>query len=547
MRIRLVALLLSVAFGITVSAQRFPITWYSDLVIPDSIEVMKLSASADMSRICIFGSKGKARYVLIADRAGIDFWAQPYLAFSLDFHAMHAAISADGNRIYLTKLIDEHTGVVSEVSPGVIYTTNDIGIYVSDLLAETQWSELRTLDDLFVFGGPLHSLSISPGETNLLFSQLHSGKNDRVEQVLYRSEKNIQNKWTEPKQVTPQGITLGKRLKANKIAGASIVHQDDERILISGYDGQYISKYNGKTYADPVKLEFFGSRVQWLTGDGSTGLILSDKQPIRVGTVALRPARAAALPMVPAVAVPEERKIVAPSGKYYAVLIGVSKYQNPRLDLERPGKDVEALKTILTTQYTFAESDVLVLQDPTRQQILNLLFKLRQTITEKDNLLIFYAGHGHLDKSIQQGYWWPRDAEPDDPSNWLSNSDLREQIRGIPSGHTLLISDACFSGGIFRTRGSEEIKNAPLDIMMLYRTRSRRAMTSGNMSSVPDESVFFDYLAKNLKSNPDKFVSSQQLFARLQAAVINNSLNIPRDGVITDTGDEGGDFIFIKQ
>jgi hypothetical protein len=549
MRIHILPFLFAITCVLTVSAQRFPISWYNDLVISDSLTVLKLSSSADMRRLCIFcAGKGKTKYVFVADRMSNDLWSQPYLALSLDFHSMHAAISADGNRIYLTKLIDEHTGVIlKEVSPGVTYTANDIGIYVTDLLTERRWSALRTMDDWFVFSVPPHSFSVSPSETNLLFSLLLPGKKDQVDFLLYRSEKNSQNKWAESTQVSLKGITLGKRLKENAIAGPGIVHQDDERILINGYDGQYISKYDGVKYSDPVKLEFGGSRVHWLTSDGSIGLILSDSRPTRIGAVALKPARATALVTSPAVILSDVDKAIAPSGKYYAVLIGVSKYQNPKLDLDRPGKDVDALKSILTSQYTFAESDVVVLQDPTRQQILNLLFRLRQTITEKDNLLIFYAGHGHLDKSIQQGYWWPRDAQPDDPSNWLSNSDLREQIRGIPSAHTLLISDACFSGGIFRTRGAEEIRNAPIDIVMLYKTRSRRAMTSGNMSSVPDESVFFNYLARNLNSNRDKFVSSQQLFARLQAAVINNSLIIPRDGVITDTGDEGGDFIFIRQ
>jgi hypothetical protein len=83
--------------------------------------------------------------------------------------------------------------------------------------------------------------------------------------------------------------------------------------------------------------------------------------------------------------------------------------------------------------------------------------------------------------------------------------------------------------------------------MTLYKTKSRRAITSGNLTTVPDQSVFCDYLIKRLTENPEKFLSSQLLFSSLKLAVINNSLTIPQEGVINDAGDEGGDFIFIRK
>ena len=64
---------------------------------------------------------------------------------------------------------------------------------------------------------------------------------------------------------------------------------------------------------------------------------------------------------------------------------------------------------------------------------------------------------------------------------------------------------------------------------------------------MPDQSVFFDHLSKQLKENNEKYVSSQSLFDTIRQRVINNSMIVPQDGVINDTGDEGGDFIFIKK
>jgi len=228
------------------------------------------------------------------------------------------------------------------------------------------------------------------------------------------------------------------------------------------------------------------------------------------------------------------------------LIIGESQYDNPKLVLDRPANDAKKFRDVIVAKYSFDEKNVKLLLNASRQQIFAELFNLRKIVTPNDNLVIFYAGHGYWDDQANQGYWWPRDASVEDPSNWLSNSDLKEQIRGIKAAHTLLISDACFSGGIFKTRSAAEaIKNSSINIQMLYKMPSRRAMTSGTLTTVPDESVFFSYLIKRLTENTEKFLPSEDLFNSLKQAVINNSMVVPQDGVIADSGDEGGDFIFI--
>jgi hypothetical protein len=240
-------------------------------------------------------------------------------------------------------------------------------------------------------------------------------------------------------------------------------------------------------------------------------------------------------------------KNIKPGGKYYALLIGVSKYSDSRLNLDQPVSDARKIKEVLTQGYDFNTQNTILLENPSRGEIFSALYKLRNQVTSSDNLLIFYAGHGYWDEKIKQGYWWPRDATAADPSNWLSNSDLREQLRGISSAHTLLVSDACFSGGIFRTRDANSIKNASMDYQMLYKMPSRRAMTSGTLTAVPDRSVFVEYFVKRLGQNQEKFLPSQSLFNSIRAAIINNSATVPQEGVIAETGDEGGDFIFQKK
>ncbi len=74
-------------------------------------------------------------------------------------------------------------------------------------------------------------------------------------------------------------------------------------------------------------------------------------------------------------------------------------------------------------------------------------------------------------------------------------------------------------------------------------------MTSGAMKEVPDKSVFVMMLKKRLVETDAKYLSAEALFASFREAVINNSPNgqVPQFGEIKETGDEGGDFIFVRK
>jgi hypothetical protein len=55
------------------------------------------------------------------------------------------------------------------------------------------------------------------------------------------------------------------------------------------------------------------------------------------------------------------------------------------------------------------------------------------------------------------------------------------------------------------------------------------------------------YLVKKLLENQDDYMSSDDLFSRFRLAVTNNSPTTPQYGVIQESGDEGGEFIFVKR
>lgn len=233
------------------------------------------------------------------------------------------------------------------------------------------------------------------------------------------------------------------------------------------------------------------------------------------------------------------------TGRYHAIIISVNQYRDEMIkDLDEPKRDADKLYGLLSTKYYFKPEDMIRLVDPSRADILDAIEQKRNSLSVDDNLIIFYAGHGHWDEGLKMGYWLPSDSKKESRGNWISNTDLTLYLAALQSKHVLLISDACFSGGIFKTRS---LGNMDQGTSRLYQLKSRKALTSGNMKEVPDQSVFMRYFIKELEINQAMFVSSDQLFAKIRPNILNNSNTEPLYGVIFNTGDEGGEFIFYNQ
>ena len=231
-------------------------------------------------------------------------------------------------------------------------------------------------------------------------------------------------------------------------------------------------------------------------------------------------------------------------GKYFALIIGINNYTDPKINqLDYCIRDAESFYNTLTSRYTFEKENVKFLKNATNADIVSALDYFAKTVRPTDNFLIFYAGHGYWNTKSEIGFWIPSDAQKNSTLNWFRNSALRDYLREVNSKHTLLITDACFGGSIFKSRAA--FMDATVAVNKLYELPSRKAMTSGTLTEVPDQSAFLKYMIERLDKNSDKYLSSEQLFSSFRIAVINNSNVIPQFGEIKDVGDEGGDFIFI--
>lgn len=233
-------------------------------------------------------------------------------------------------------------------------------------------------------------------------------------------------------------------------------------------------------------------------------------------------------------------------GKFYGLIIGNNKYEDPSIrTLDEPINDANKLYKILTSKYKFEEQNVVKLENAKYVEIMDALDELSKKLTINDNLLVFYAGHGDWVEDKNIGYWLPVDAKKGKTAYNIANSRISDYMNSIKSKHTLLIADACFSGGIFKTRSI--LSDAQPAITKLYDLSSKKAMTSGNLKEVPDKSIFMKFLIQRLTDNTEKYLSSDVLFASFRQAVLNNSQTEPQYGVIQNAGDEGGEFIFVQK
>ncbi len=236
----------------------------------------------------------------------------------------------------------------------------------------------------------------------------------------------------------------------------------------------------------------------------------------------------------------------AVAGRQYAVLIAVDKYQT-WMALRNPVEDAKAIKDILVRKYFITDFIELYNQDATKAGIIKLFNKLINDIKPEDSVLIFYAGHGYLDKSSNTGFWIPVDGGTDiyQQANWLPNAQIRGFISNMLARHVALIADSCFSGDILNpTRGlaptitSEYFKNA-------YARISRQVLTSGASESVPDESQFTRQLKLALEGNTSPYLDPLMLYNQIRLGVTQTT---PLFGDLKDSGhQEGSSFLlFLK-
>jgi len=244
-------------------------------------------------------------------------------------------------------------------------------------------------------------------------------------------------------------------------------------------------------------------------------------------------------------------------GRYHALVIGINKYQDDLIrNLKTARNDAEAVAGLLRERYGF-RTELLLDEQATKEAIFNALRSLAEKTektektVENDSVLIYYAGHGMLDKVYNDGWWLPTDAKAGKPLTYLDNTQVQKAMRSMRARHVLLISDSCYSGTLFgQTRGMPSVIDERY-YLSLHNEKSRWGMTSGNKEPVSDlgsggHSIFAYQLLRSLGENEKPYISTQEIFTQIAPIVGNNSKQTPVCRPILYAGDMGGQFVFVR-
>lgn len=244
-----------------------------------------------------------------------------------------------------------------------------------------------------------------------------------------------------------------------------------------------------------------------------------------------RKVQKAALPQI-------ERKI--------ALVIGVDTYADSRIPaLANAVRDADAMADLFENTLGY---ETLLLRNPDRATLVAALNRLALVLRPSDSVTVYYAGHGELVQSTQQGYWQLADADPERAETWLSNADISRLVAALPAAQVALVSDSCYSGSLVaeeRIRASQ----APIDPVALLTRKTVVVMSSGGNEPVFDagkdgHSPFAYNLMNQLRQVPD-WRPGGQVFERVRFAVARELPQRPQYGASSSAGHvRGGDYLF---
>lgn len=244
-------------------------------------------------------------------------------------------------------------------------------------------------------------------------------------------------------------------------------------------------------------------------------------------------------------------------GRYQAMIIGNNDYKNLP-PLTTAVNDAKRMAEVLEKRYGF---NTTLMINATRFDIYTTLDKLGRELTEKDNFLIYYAGHGELDEKNRRGYWLPVDADADSHVNSISNQAITDILNNMSVKQAIIIADTCYSG--IMTRSVIAYRSSGLSdearfkwYTKLSSERCRTVLSSGGLRPILDvgigeHSIFTGALIDVLDSN-STILEAGELYRALRAKVSSTSKDlgleqVPQYAANLLAGHQSGDFLFVPK
>jgi len=281
----------------------------------------------------------------------------------------------------------------------------------------------------------------------------------------------------------------------------------------------------------------------------------------------------------------------------WAVIIGIDQYPGEDSELEPlqfAVNDAREVWNVLRDEFGYAESRIRFLTDKaaTKAAIREVFEKwlVSQGLKDDDAVLVFFAGHGLIDRKSKEGYLAAVDSRKDAlAESCVEVAWVRDRLKDMPCRHKLVILDSCYSGSLFAQKpmtsspsgqispsvGPQKQPDRPSEgqtspargdrrpvasggtdkLSYYFQERFFWGMSAGRDTPVADglgkeqHSVFTAALLRELRDRadtgrPDHAFTFRELASRVEARVREapGSQQVPNSGPLAP-GD--GDFVFL--
>ena len=179
--------------------------------------------------------------------------------------------------------------------------------------------------------------------------------------------------------------------------------------------------------------------------------------------------------------------------KGYALLIGVGESAYKPLSLPATVKDTQAIYAALIDPDLCAYPDnkehiqVLNNAEATRSAILDGLkwLKEKAEADREATVLVYYSGHGWVDKTDNRYYLLQHDVKPSKlAASALSAEAFTDALREIQSERLLVVIDSCHAAGMATSKDAEKIAQADAELLEEFEDFERTSPSKGVIDAI---------------------------------------------------------------
>jgi WD40 repeat protein len=151
----------------------------------------------------------------------------------------------------------------------------------------------------------------------------------------------------------------------------------------------------------------------------------------------------------------EPAKVIPPD--MYVLSVGVGDYHDTGMTLGAPDDDARAIAALFPEMaddlYGEVRTMLFINEEAEKDAVEQALTDIIQQVETRDTVIIFFAGHGYVDRDIY--YFLPYDTDITDmESTAVDIGTLSAFLRDLPANKVALFLDTCQSGSAVKTLGT---------------------------------------------------------------------------------------------